>query len=156
VDELRERELKETCGEEIHSGRLSVHRFMNTSDSAWQIVDAILDKFEGKTAVQTRTNSNMARSIQLLPNASLGKTLRYSLHQFFDMKSRVGKDQEKKRGDGQAVVRLGEGQDATRMPKTLKQAKKHPLPPCMVALLGLSVSPSACGFLIFINVSSVN
>jgi hypothetical protein len=98
---------------------------MNTSDSAWQIINDILDKFERK---MTTTEVLQTRRIDIPRFINAVKTLRYSLPPLLNLQSGVEMDLEKQNDDPWAQAKLEESQDPTRVRKTLTQVKALQMP----------------------------
>ena len=134
-----EKQLVEKYWNEIISRGSRVFRFQNSEASAWEMVGAILDKFEERLAL--RIQNELVDHQRWIPETDAGKALRYTLEQLLAMQRKMAAELQAQRDQSEVEERLKDNHEEIR--KTLRRIKdlQVTLPRRILIFFGLSVSP---------------
>jgi hypothetical protein len=156
VGAQREGELIDTFWKEIIFGGSRTLKFENTRNSAWNIINAILDKFEDRSREHAPSRrkgdkkafdpdtlliqTELVDLQRLIPETEAGKTLRYTLQELYEMQVKMGQKLKAQSGNAELMAQLEENRGQIR--RTLSKIKdlKVPLSRRIVIFFGLKVS----------------
>jgi hypothetical protein len=140
VGERRERELKSKYWNEVIAAGSRVERFEGTSDSAWKIVNTILNFVEETDRLQIQRE--LVELSRYIPETEAGKTLRYTLEQLLEMQKKMAEELKAQNATGgDSYVRTKLEENRKQISNTLKQVKdlQISLPRRMMAFFHLTV-----------------
>jgi hypothetical protein len=121
VGERREGELKSKYWAEMISAGSKTMRFDGTSESAWDIINIILDFVEETDRLQIQ--HELVELSRYIPETEAGKTLRYTLEQLLEMQKRMTEELKAQTAGGDSYIREKLEDNRKQMTKTLKQVK---------------------------------
>ncbi|KAF9004212.1 P-loop containing nucleoside triphosphate hydrolase protein, partial [Cyathus striatus] len=95
VAEIREKQLCDIFWKPMIVAGSSVHRFQSTKDSAWEIVNSILDKVAiNDTPEALQIQKEVVDLSKILPDTEAGRELRITLEQLLENQKRQGNEDQ--------------------------------------------------------------
>jgi len=131
----REKQLIETYWQDHIARGSRVYRFEDSQSSAWNIIHAILDNFEGRTAL--RIQKELVDLQRCIPETDAGKTLRYTLEQLLEMQKKLAKDLQAQ-DDPESIAKLDDNRNQIRTTLRQIQDLQVTLPRRIMTFFGLT------------------
>jgi hypothetical protein len=124
VGTQREEELKTRYWDKMIATGSRAERFDGTGQSAWKIVNMILDRVAEDNHLQIQRE--LVELSRYIPETDAGKTLRYTLQQLLDMQRKMAEELEAQTAagaDDDAYIRRKLDENKNQIRKTLQQVK---------------------------------
>ncbi|RDB17362.1 GTPase IMAP family member 4 [Hypsizygus marmoreus] len=135
----RETQLKKEHWAEMVKLGSTVLRFEDTQESAWAIVDHIIESSKKKNAVDAvQIQLEMVEVEKLLAETEAGRTLRYTLRELLEAQKQMAARMQKGGGDGNMNEMVEENENKIRSTLNQIRALNIPLSRRILSIFGFS------------------